>query len=303
MREIFPIVVVLFVLLIIAAAVTTVMVLMTPDQDVETVLIFEATLQSEGDATLVDTEAVAKAVERRVNPGYSSNALVNTLDDRQIRIGAFTADPEQLKRIRQLLETTGKIEFCILANRSEHEELINQANQDPGLAELTLPGRGVQARWLPIRAGREIVFRNSPGIVSRPKQVGNRTTNEVMVIANGFDSVNERIESAKTISQGPGQFSVELTLTPDGTELFTTLIGDETFTQMAYYGQDPDRRVGVVVDGALISAMPFEYPNYNRVQISGSFTKEEVDLLADVLNSGPLPARLKQVEVRQGTPQ
>ena len=89
-------------------------------------------------------------------------------------------------------------------------------------------------------------------------------------------------------SQGgsTGQWAVNITFNAEGTEQFAAV----TERLFAFAGSDPRNRFAIVLDGVVISA-----PTTNaiitdgRPEISGSFTQESAQILADQLKFGALP--------------
>jgi len=58
------------------------------------------------------------------------------------------------------------------------------------------------------------------------------------------------------------------------------------------------RKLGIIVNGQVASAPAIQSTIFNQGEITGSFTKDEVQDLADILNAGAFPAALRQVERR-----
>ncbi len=65
----------------------------------------------------------------------------------------------------------------------------------------------------------------------------------------------------------------------------------------------PTNQVAIVLDDEVVSAPGFEQPTFNgQVRISGSFAEQEARDLAEVLNSGSLPVKLKVESVQNVSP-
>jgi len=54
-------------------------------------------------------------------------------------------------------------------------------------------------------------------------------------------------------------------------------------------------KLGIILDGELQSAPSIRSVISNRGEITGTFTKQDVSDLADILNAGSLPMRLRLV--------
>ena len=294
MKEVFPVVVVLFVLLIVTAAVTGGVLLLMPKQAVRVRLVYQIDSQSVGDPALVDMEAVVDAVRRRVNPGFASNARIEQLEGRRIKVGVFGDNPDEAERIERLLKIVGKLQFCLLPNETEHAEIRKKSKEQPDLDELRTAGN-VVARWVEVHPDQESAFLSVKGILVREKTRGDREVFEALVVEGGFDDVNDYLQRVAAKDEGRDRHFVEIRLNAAGAKRYAELIGESAFGP-AFFGQDEVRRLGVVLDGYLYAAVEIESLNFSRVEITGPFTRQDVEVLAAVLNAGVLPAALELVE-------
>ena len=79
-----------------------------------------------------------------------------------------------------------------------------------------------------------------------------------------------------------------------GARLFGGLTGSNLPDQV----QDFTRKLGIILDGELRSAPAIWGTVSERVHITGNFTHEEVQDLANLLNAGALPTAIRKVEQR-----
>ncbi len=103
------------------------------------------------------------------------------------------------------------------------------------------------------------------------------------------------------VSEEAGRPAVSFALNQEGTELFRTLTRKNVPT-----GDGPDemkvkRHLAIIFDGQVLSAPTINSEVGGQGQITGSFTKEEVQSMVDILRGGALPAGLKSQPVSEST--
>jgi SecD/SecF fusion protein len=307
MKDLVAILVALFVLLggAFAAAVAVVMLssgsCSASDRRVGVVLIYEVAADSASDSEPVDMQAVVDAVDRRVNPPKYNNARVRQLDDRRIEIGVFGSDSAKLRRIERLLKRPGTLQFRILANRHDHESLIERARSEN--ADVLNDAKGnAEAWWVPVRDGAALEDPGYPGFVpdywdieKRTRKQGPHEILEVLAIKDLFDVTDAYLEEAEPDKDAFGRPCVSFKLNAAGASRLGAITGDNLPDPL----QDFTRRLGIIVDGQLYSAPVIESPIFERGQITGMFTREEIAELVGVLNAGALPAAIRQVGKRK----
>ncbi|MFL5339429.1 MAG: protein translocase subunit SecD [Gemmataceae bacterium] len=96
------------------------------------------------------------------------------------------------------------------------------------------------------------------------------------------------------------ELAVAFTLNSQGSRRFADLTTKNKPDSKAAGGFE--RRLAIVLDGEIMSAPNLHEPiTGGRGQISGRFTKKEIDNLVGILNSGALPATLKPLPVSENT--
>jgi preprotein translocase subunit SecD len=106
----------------------------------------------------------------------------------------------------------------------------------------------------------------------------------------GVDDADSRF------SQGQG-YAVDVSLTDSGAEEFDKLAA-ESFPK-----QPPQNRMAIVLDGVVQSSPAFEQASFGgNVQITGSFSPEEAEDLATIINYGALPVQLEELTVQNVSP-
>ena len=117
--------------------------------------------------------------------------------------------------------------------------------------------------------------------------------------AGGTGEVFERGSASAAISSQTGQWVVNVDLRADGQVLWNSL-ASECFNGSAVC---PSRQLAIVLDDVIQSAPTVQTPNFpGNVQISGSFTEDEVRSLAQVLNRGAFPVQVEQERVETVSP-
>ena len=96
-----------------------------------------------------------------------------------------------------------------------------------------------------------------------------------------------RDATANVSSYAPDQWEITFAMTDEGSEQFG-----------AYTESHIGELLGIVVDGTVISTPTIQSRISGEGMITGQFTQQEAQRLADVLNSGALPGLVELVEIR-----
>jgi len=321
MKHLLPVLLALFVLLAGAFAVAVGVVMLTTGscsrsaRQVGVVLVYQVDQPEEDSQQPVDIDALIAAVDRRINRAPAKTAQVRRLDHpavggygsrtyppprgtRRIEIGVFGSDPEKVRRIERMVEHAGTLELRILANRHDHGPLIERAQREN--TKVLKDAKGdVQAWWVPVRDGvtlkdQEAGISPTWEIAQRTRQQGRRDVTEVLVVKDPFDVTGAYLESAAADQDVWRRPCVGFVLDAAGARQLGALSSENLPDTL----QGFSRRLGIIFDGQLYSAPAIEGPMAKRGQITGSFTRPQVQELVEVLNTGPLPAPIRQVEKR-----
>jgi len=154
-----------------------------------------------------------------------------------------------------------------------------------------ISGGRIRAKWVPVEPKYEDQYRNR-GFAVRPSPT-NKDRIEVLVVV---DRNNVTGDYLRSVSQGfdrRGQLAVNFRFNSRGAQLFGRLTGENT--------PDPNtdfkRQLGIILDGSLYNAPNIQSRITESGEISGSFTKDEIDDLIAVLRAGSLPATLSDEPV------
>ncbi len=280
---------------IVAAALVAVVVWMSVDgctpvaQTQQTQLIYRVG----EDTPVYEAVEAIEAVTARINPNLTLDVTVREVADDRIEILIPGKQPELVEQIERRLVETDVLEFRILADStiSAHAWAIERAGEKPDGPNGS--AGDVRAWWVPVRQGEEASFAGYgyDGVVkrNRPEQAGG--TLELLVLADRYDVTGRYLSRATSSIDENGNPCVSFSLSEAGAKRFAGLTGANLPDD---FGNT--RKLGIIVQGELVSAPSIQSTIHDRGQITGSFTYAEVSELADILNSNALLAGLEKVE-------
>ncbi|MCY2967357.1 MAG: protein translocase subunit SecD, partial [Planctomycetota bacterium] len=255
------------------------------------------------DASLMDR--MVGAVQKRVNPDGTKEIVVRRIGEKRIEIILPGADPAVVEQIKQQITQLGSLEFAILANPTDHGELIRQAMASPARK---VQAGGFQGQWLPIAPSRDSAGRESPNtefsasrevarrqIVGRPKGF-----EEILVV---FDAPERRVtghflqKASVTTSQKHGGPAVSFRFNIPGGYRFRDLT-----TKNAPRQDGSVRLLAVLLNGEVQTAPSINSPiERDGIIESSHFQLDEVQKYVNVLNAGALPIPLKEAPISEFT--
>ncbi len=271
------------------------------------ILVYQVKPDSTTTGGTVDMDKLVGTIKRRLDPSNVRELNVRPfgLDKVEIIVpdpqqgrskSQAQTDQDELERIKRIIVTSGALEFRILASKHKYQNIIDRAlKQDErerakkGSSpsdDVTNETGGKIARWVPIKPG-ELGRYNSPEYTTREKLTADGLQQQVLVVVDKFNVTGDYLVSARKGLDEQGQFAVLFTFNGEGASRF--------FQLTSQHVPDPSRQVsylGIVLDGVLQSAPRLNEAISNNGQISGSFTEQEVDELAQILTAGGLPAAL-----------
>ncbi len=306
-----------------------------PDMKGGTNLVYEIVAPTDGSET-VNSGALASALGSRLNPSGTNEISIRPYGESQIEIIVPNEDEFELAEIKRRIRSAGALQFRVVANFKDHGDIIElarQQSQSPDrslrtrMSVMNAEGREV-GRWVTV--GREETKRDGVfplrtsvlGNVIRNSQTGDLLTNpaidntkdyplERYMLREGIPDVDvlmafERAGeayvrvtgddlSSATVESDPqtGQPTVAFKLAGEGStkmmNLTLAILPEGSF----------HRQMAIVMDDRVLSA-----PNLNDAistngQITGQFTKAEVEFLVSILRAGRLPATLKPEPVSE----
>lgn len=215
-------------------------------------VLLEADLPPEKPVTREEMDTARSIVENRTNALGVSENVIQIAGDRRI-VGEFPG-AEDTDAILGIIQQTGLLEFVDTGDVRPEEGAVLQTDFATGSTPETAPSTDgtTPTVYHTIMTGKELV-----NIGVSPSQIGSR-------------------------------YSIDFTLTPEGTKIFA----DHTATNIG-------KILTITLDKRVISAPSIEgaIPDGSG-QITGNFTAESANALAVQLKYGSLPIPLKVVETR-----
>ena len=247
------------------------------------ILVYEidSAKQPEGGVTM---DKLVAAVSRRINPGGQKEVTVRQYGTNQLEVIVPEVDQAEVEFIKRIVSSAGVLEFRIVANPQDprHKEIIEKATSSSG--SLVSSGDRSIGRWIQIDT-QKINPAGDSTLVMR--QAGDGTP-EVLVALDRFDVTGDFLSRASGGYDQNLQPCVNFSFNSRGAALFGTLTNQNL--------PDPANRLlsrlGIVLDGVLLSAPTIRSTISSDGQITGSFKQADVEFLVGVLNAGSLPAAL-----------
>jgi len=280
----------------------------------------------------IASSALIPSLIKRINPAGTQEIAIRPYGENQIEIIIPEVDQREVNRIKDLISKAGILRFAILANRRDHQRLIEiaraQASEgsqqarrartvydidgETPLGFWALVDREVNAnangvRPLRVDVSQSIVRNPSDGriIDVPPTVVGPEAMAQwmesqelpnvqvLMSVDSQLDVTGEDLAFASSGFDTTGGPAVRFKLTDSGSGRFLALT-----TNNAPDGQHR-RQLGIVLDDILLSAPAIQSPISGDGQITGNFTREEVEELVRILEAGQLPAALTKSPIAE----
>jgi preprotein translocase subunit SecD len=248
-----------------------------------------------------DIDKAVAAIDRRLNgPGWSWNkaAKVRRLSDTTLEVRLPTDDPGAVARIERLVSRLGSIEFRILANDRDNPRIIEKGIAlKPDVNKLYSSQGKLEAWWLPVDPKSRKEF-NYPEIARRTVAKKGQAELQILVLADPFNVTGAYLTHVAAGADQRGRPNVTFQFNSTGGRKF----GGLTSTHLPDESTGFTRKLGIILDGCLFSAPSIRSTIHDRGEITGSFTRKDVDDMVAVLNAGALPAPLKKVSERAEKP-
>ncbi|MCE9554091.1 MAG: hypothetical protein K8T91_12045 [Planctomycetes bacterium] len=163
----------------------------------------------------------------------------------------------------------------------EDKDLVTRTLAADHVQKLVILGQS-KARWVPIGRDRQGKLRVEAGnMISRPNAGGGT---EMLVLIDSQNVGGKYLRLARGSINDRGDNSIDFEFNSEGARLFGILTGNNVPRGSL------TRRLGIILDGELLSAPNLQSRISDRGQITGDFTREEVEWVVDVLNAGLIPS-------------
>ncbi len=297
-----------------------------------TILVYEIdpskNIAPDGQGQRIVAQDLVQSLTDRINPSGTQEIVIRPYGDTQIEIIVPEVDQREVAQIELLVAQAGILRFAILANRADHQRIIDLAteqSQSDSQATRTqetvfdVDGQ-VAGRWVQVDREKEL----PPNARIKPLRVNigdaivrNPETGEIIDVPFDVRGEKGEFKQARWIDQEglPGietLMIIDPLLDVKGEDL---AFASSTFDQngapaVAFNLTDAgsgkffalttnnapvgsrQRQLGIVLDDRLLSAPNILQPIRKEGRITGNFTREEVDSLVQILKAGQLPAAL-----------
>ncbi len=239
-----------------------------------------------------DMRKLVAALERRLSLDRRRSGRIRQTDDGRIEVDIFQDDPEAMQRIADLLPRPGTLEFRILANERDHPDVIQRAEAEPEKDQLHDDDGNLLAWWVPVDEAARQDFAQRD-MVKRTVGEGDDAVLELLVVNDPFNVTGACLHNAQPDVDLRGKPCVRLTFTQQGGRLFGRLTGSNLPDPSGFACQ-----LGIILDGHLHSAPNIQSTIFDLGVIQGQFTREEVEELVGLLNTGSLSVPIRKVEQR-----
>jgi SecD/SecF fusion protein len=276
----------------------------------------------------INWDGLIKALNKRVNPAGTKEIVIRRYGDWQVEIIVPEVDDIEIDWVRKRVETAGTLEFRIVANARDHDNVMTLAreqSEDPlrRRSRFVVDGQKKVGFWA--RVGRE---ENPPDL--RPLRVHvaqylirNASTGEIVKLPPlpDEDHAIERYLAREGIKDIDVLMFYDDGYNVTGGDLGMVSQGfDETMQPCVNFAMRglgvgsmggltgsalPERQtefyrlLGIMLDGELLSAPRVMSTISDRGRITGRFTQQEIQFLVGILQAGSLPAALKKSPISQ----
>lgn len=278
----------------------------------------------------VNMSELASAIGKRLNPTGLKETVVRPYGQKQIEIVVPDIDEKEIERVKFLMTNPGLLEFMIVVDNPTKDGDIIQAARDQaadlltGRSKFVKDEKGVQIGYWAVLAREKETdknglhpFRVTPnranllrlpttGEIVDWKEIPSDMSLEAWLASKKIDApeilmrVDEdyRVRGADLSYARAGRDQnlspdIEFGFSGDGIGRMSQLTGNNLPDQSG------SRQLGIVFDGALISAPTIQGHISEQGQITGRFTQAEVDGYVALLKEGKLPAVLKKTPVSE----
>jgi SecD/SecF fusion protein len=286
--------------------------------------------------TRFSMDALVAALSLRINPAGTKEIVIRKYGDRQVEIIIPEVDEREVAQIKKAISTAGVLQFRIVANRRDHLDIIELAEnmaRDPirkrsrTVLDETRSPVGLWARVAreTESSGGVYPFKvDVSGFTLRDASSGDLLEVPPNAVSGSDDDARRRRLAEWVQDQEIREIDV-LMATDDGynvngghlksvrsgyDEVMNPCIffdlragtGSLLFSQLTA-DNSPEgnftRQLGIVLDNDLLSAPNIQERITGSGRITGQFTQDEVNFLVNILQAGSLPAVLNKIPISE----
>lgn len=243
----------------------------------------------------IDMEQLIAALNRRVNPSGVKEVTIRRFGPQQIEIIVPEVDEEEVARLERVISSIGTLEFRILANMRDHRRIIERALSLPPEEQELYDERGnLLAWWVPVAKGQEEAIGNFGEIAVRKGRHRNEDWLQILVVKDRYNVTGaDLFRVREDVDESMHPCVAFVLKAGSAQQRFGALTSDNRPDPTTGFS----RRLGIILDGYLYSAPQIRQPIFDRGQITGIPTREEVQALVQVLQAGSLPAVLSPTPI------
>jgi SecD/SecF fusion protein len=311
-----------------------------PDIKGGTNLIYQIDPNSLGNTgTRVNAKDFIAPLVNRINPSGTNESVIRPRGDDQIEIIIAAVDEAEIDDIKKKITSAGILQFRIVANQNDHEDLIKAAkvqSEEPSAdvrlrSDVFLTNKSTGAKelagiWRKLGRGAEQNGAKQVEGYQVGDTIRNGFTGQILTPVfsdqdGGFERwlEREKIQSVDILLalqrngnpyvdvKGADLARAKVAFGKSGNyevEFTMTTGGAEKMLKLTGANQpDPNtgfkRRMAILLDNVVLSAPNLNSPIRGEGVIQGTFTLKDVEFLVEILNSGSLPGAISKEPVSQ----
>jgi protein-export membrane protein SecD/preprotein translocase SecF subunit len=292
----------------------------------------EGTPGQQGD---VDVASLIDAIGNRINPSGLKEVVIRPYGERQVEIIIPEVNEAEVDNIKRSVATAGFLRFHIVADPAKHADVIELAEKQKEardvVEEFTTDSESftrVVGTWARVgrdeKAGPDGIRNLKVSVVG--SVIRDAETNEWLDVPSEVlgsrdstavekwlrDRGTKEIDILMAVDPNPAKHvmgkhlesvmrDVDSRLNPQVSFIMTSE-GAVLMSQLTSANLPEGQRfsrLGIVLDGTLLSAPRIQSTIAARGRITGQFTQEEVDFLVGILKAGRLPATLNKTPISE----
>ena len=247
-------------------------------------------------------EVLARSVNvirKRLDPRGVKGVTVRVTEEGRLEVGLPGANIDERRQAVALVTRLGSLEFAVMANPRDHRSLINTAVANPDDKDEVESEGVVVAAWhlSGLQSNGQPPDLGDSEVATRQVQRGdNSAVRQFLVIRDQDDErvTGQYLQDVRVGLDDLGQPCITLTFDKEGAHRVSLLTHRYSPAADGYR-----RRLAIVFDGRIHSAPNIISTMTDQCQITGSFSREEVQDLVAALNSGVLEIPLKPTPVSE----
>ena len=277
-----------------------------------------------------DMAAVAKTLQRRLNPDGLKELVIRVSGPKQIEIVVPEVDEAEISELKKRITTGGVLQFLIVAdNPRDDQNVIKLAREQAASKNNTLKtddrvydkNENIVGRWKGVareRDGDELSPYRDISIATDDALLRDRATGDIIEFTDSERTLlraNPKENLPRVLAERkPPIRNIEILLRYDskldlkGEDLLHAEPGkDQDLSPCIHFTMKGDgiskmgqltstyrhRKLAIVFDNNLLSAPVIQSQITTQGQITGRYSMEEVNFMVEILRSGSMPVVLK----------